>query len=135
MFIGIAGIIGAGKSTLSQQLAERLGYDAFNEPVDDNPYLSDFYGDMNRIVLAMNLYLVDPHVDLIKWWPIDGNNCWTKLPSRLVTYDPNLSNESSWVVFNKKLLKQADYDYLDSLVNREIVISNSSYFVVKADSA
>ena len=81
------------------------------------------------------LVSVDPQVDLIKWWPIDGNNCWKKLPSRLVTYDPQLSNESSWVVFNKKLLKQMDYDYLESLVNREIVISNSSYFVVKADSA
>ena len=48
MFIGIAGIIGAGKTTLSQQLADHLGYEAFKEPVDDNPYLSDFYADMNR---------------------------------------------------------------------------------------
>ena len=43
MFIGISGIIGAGKSTLAQNLAERLGYEAFNEPVKDNPYLEDFY--------------------------------------------------------------------------------------------
>ena len=47
MFIGIAGIIGAGKSTLCQQLAEHLGFEAFREPVDDNPYLNDFYADMN----------------------------------------------------------------------------------------
>jgi deoxyadenosine kinase len=58
MFIGIAGIIGAGKSTLSQQLADHLGYDAFNEPVDDNPYLADFYGDMNRWGAMMQLHLL-----------------------------------------------------------------------------
>ena len=58
MFIGIAGIIGAGKSTLSQQLADHLGYDAFNEPVDDNPYLSDFYADMTRWSAMMQLHLL-----------------------------------------------------------------------------
>ena len=48
MFIGISGIIGAGKSTLAQNLAKHLGYEAFNEPVKENPYLEDFYADMNR---------------------------------------------------------------------------------------
>ena len=43
MFIGIAGIIGAGKTTLTQNLADHLGYEAFHEPVHENPYLSDFY--------------------------------------------------------------------------------------------
>ena len=42
MFIGIAGIIGAGKSTLCQQLADHLGYEAYKEPVDDNPYFNDW---------------------------------------------------------------------------------------------
>ena len=48
MFIGIAGIIGAGKSTLTKNLAEHMGYDAYNEPVEDNPYLNDFYSDMKK---------------------------------------------------------------------------------------
>ncbi len=58
MFIGIAGIIGAGKSTLAQNLAARLGYKSYNEPVDDNPYLEDFYTDMNRWGAMMQIHLL-----------------------------------------------------------------------------
>lgn len=47
-FIAIAGNMGVGKSTLTQLLATRLGWKAYLEPVVDNPYLSDFYTDMNR---------------------------------------------------------------------------------------
>ena len=58
MFIGIAGIIGAGKSTLSQKLANHLQYEAYNEPVDDNPYLEDFYADMKRWGAMMQIHLL-----------------------------------------------------------------------------
>ena len=47
-FIVVAGSIAAGKTTLSQQLGERLGWDLFLESVDYNPYLADFYDDMTR---------------------------------------------------------------------------------------
>ena len=58
MFIGIAGIIGAGKTTLCQRLADHLGYEAFNEPVEDNPYLADFYADMGRWGGMMQIHLL-----------------------------------------------------------------------------
>jgi deoxyadenosine/deoxycytidine kinase len=45
-FVAIAGNVGVGKSTLTQLLADRLGWEAFYEAVDENPYLADFYGDM-----------------------------------------------------------------------------------------
>lgn len=47
-FIAIAGNIGVGKSTLTSLLTERLGWEAFFEAVDDNPYLADFYRDMRQ---------------------------------------------------------------------------------------
>ncbi|MGB9880919.1 MAG: deoxynucleoside kinase [Anaerolineae bacterium] len=47
-FIAIAGNIGVGKSTLTALLSERLGWEAFYEAVDDNPYLADFYKDMRQ---------------------------------------------------------------------------------------
>lgn len=46
-YIIIAGNIGVGKSTLVNLLCERLGWDPFFEPVTENPYLTDFYHDMN----------------------------------------------------------------------------------------
>src|SRR5512141_515578 len=46
-YIVVAGNIGVGKSTLVQMLCNQVGWDPFYEPVTENPYLSDFYGDMN----------------------------------------------------------------------------------------
>lgn len=47
-FITIAGNIGVGKSTLVSLLAEKQGWEPVYEAVDENPYLADFYTDMNR---------------------------------------------------------------------------------------
>jgi deoxyadenosine/deoxycytidine kinase len=46
-YIVVAGNIGVGKSTLVSLLCQRLGWDPFFEPVTENPYLEDFYQDMN----------------------------------------------------------------------------------------
>jgi len=64
-FIGVAGIIGAGKSTLTNDIAARIpGAIAMHEPVPEdastpgNPYLSDFYREPRRHAFAMQVYLL-----------------------------------------------------------------------------
>ncbi len=47
-FIAIAGNIGAGKSTLTRMLAHTFGWQPFYEANAENPYLADFYSDMQR---------------------------------------------------------------------------------------
>ncbi|MFQ3567211.1 MAG: deoxynucleoside kinase [Aggregatilineales bacterium] len=47
-FIAVAGNIGAGKSTLTRLLAEEFGWQPFFEADAENPYLADFYADMQR---------------------------------------------------------------------------------------
>jgi deoxyadenosine/deoxycytidine kinase len=47
-FVVIAGNIAAGKTTLTQQLSQQLGWEPFLESVAENPYLADFYLDMHR---------------------------------------------------------------------------------------
>ena len=59
IFIGIAGMIGAGKSTLAKALGDHLGIDTYYEPVADNEYLSDFYRDTARYSFAMQVYLLN----------------------------------------------------------------------------
>lgn len=59
LFIGIAGIIGAGKSTLARALGEHLEIDVHYEPVEDNEYLDDFYLDTARYSFAMQVYLLN----------------------------------------------------------------------------
>ncbi len=59
IFIGIAGMIGAGKSTLATALGQHLGIDTYYEPVADNEYLEDFYRDTARYSFAMQVYLLN----------------------------------------------------------------------------
>ncbi len=59
LFIGIAGMIGAGKSTLAAALGEHLGLDVYYEPVADNEYLADFYKETARYSFAMQIYLLN----------------------------------------------------------------------------
>jgi deoxyadenosine/deoxycytidine kinase len=47
-FVVVAGNIGVGKSTLVDLLSEYLGWQGYLEPVMENPYLADFYQDMQR---------------------------------------------------------------------------------------
>ncbi len=57
-FVGIAGNIAVGKTTLTTMISERLGWRPFFESVDDNPYLSDFYGDMQRWSFHLQIYFL-----------------------------------------------------------------------------
>ena len=57
-FIAIAGNIGAGKSTLVGMLSESLGWQPFYEPVTDNPYLADFYEDMQAWAFHSQIYFL-----------------------------------------------------------------------------
>jgi deoxyadenosine/deoxycytidine kinase len=56
-FIVISGLIGVGKSTFTTALAEHLGYEAFYEPVDNNPYLALFYKEPKKYAYPMQEYL------------------------------------------------------------------------------
>ena len=55
----IEGIIGAGKTTLAEEIHERAPYSKlFLEPVEGNPYLTRFYEDMHRWGLEMQYWLL-----------------------------------------------------------------------------
>ena len=57
-FVGIAGNIGSGKSSLTRLLSERTGWAPCYESVDDNPYLDDFYADMPRWSFELQVYFL-----------------------------------------------------------------------------
>ena len=59
MHIAIAGNIGCGKTTLTKMLAKRYGWEPRFEPVDVNPYLEDFYKDMERWSFNLQIYFLN----------------------------------------------------------------------------
>lgn len=59
MHIAIAGNIGSGKTTLTRLLAEHYGWTPKYEDVDVNPYLSDFYNDMQRWSFNLQIYFLN----------------------------------------------------------------------------
>ncbi len=59
LFIGIAGLIGAGKTTLATALGEHLGLPVYYEPVEDHAYLEDFYQDTRTYAFPMQIYLLN----------------------------------------------------------------------------
>ena len=59
LHIAIAGNIGCGKTTLTNMLAKHYGWTPRFESVDYNPYLDDFYKDMNRWSFNLQVYFLN----------------------------------------------------------------------------
>jgi deoxyadenosine/deoxycytidine kinase len=57
-FVAIAGNIGVGKSTLVKMLCDQMEWDPFYEPVNENPYLSDFYHNMSAWAFHSQIFFL-----------------------------------------------------------------------------
>jgi deoxyadenosine/deoxycytidine kinase len=65
MHIAVAGNIGSGKTTLTSLLAKHYKWDPHYEDVDDNPYLNDFYQDMQRWSFNLQIYFLNSRFNQI----------------------------------------------------------------------
>jgi len=59
MHIAVAGNIGSGKTTLTELLAKHFKWNAMYEDVEDNPYLNDFYKEMQRWSFNLQTYFLN----------------------------------------------------------------------------
>jgi len=59
MHIAIAGNIGAGKTTLTKLLAKHYKWKPHYEAVDENPYLDDFYAEMERWSFNLQVFFLN----------------------------------------------------------------------------
>jgi len=65
MHIAIAGNIGSGKTTLTGLLGKHYKYEALYESVDENPYLNEFYEDMQRWSFNLQIYFLNSRFNQI----------------------------------------------------------------------
>ena len=65
MYIAVAGNIGAGKTTLTNMLSKHYGWAPKFESVDNNPYLDDFYNDMERWAYHLQIYFFNQRVKVL----------------------------------------------------------------------
>lgn len=59
MHIAVAGNIGSGKTTLTSLLSKHYNWEAHFEDADDNPYLNDFYEDMQRWSFNLQIFFLN----------------------------------------------------------------------------
>ena len=102
IFIGIAGLIGAGKSTLATALGQKLELPVYYEPVADNEYLEDFYTETAKYSFAMQIYLLNrrfqQHQEII--WRGGGG-----IQDRTIYEDAVFAK----MLVNLKLMDERDY--------------------------
>ncbi|EKI7436319.1 deoxynucleoside kinase [Enterococcus faecalis] len=72
--IVLVGTIGAGKSSLTALIANRLGSEAFYESVDDNEVLPLFYAEPEKYAFLLQIYFLNKRFDSIKQALTHENN-------------------------------------------------------------
>lgn len=108
LFITVAGNVGAGKSTLTKLVGEKLGFETHFEQVDDNPYLEDFYKDQNAWGFHLQLYFLAQRFKQQK--EID-NNGLNNIQDRSIYEDVEIFARNLY--YNKKMSKRDYITYRD----------------------
>ncbi len=109
MHIAVAGNIGSGKTTLTRLLAKHYNWRPHFEDVDDNPYLNDFYHEMERWSFNLQIYFLNSRFNQVTDIRKSGE---TVIQDRTIYEDahifaPNLNDMG--------LMTQRDFDNYRSL--------------------
>ena len=109
MHIAIAGNIGSGKTTLTTQLAKHYKWTPQFEDVLENPYLEDFYTDMERWSFNLQVYFLNSRFRQV----LDIRESGKKIiQDRTIYEDANIFAPNLHAM---GLLSQRDYDNYSSL--------------------
>ena len=129
MHIAVTGNIGAGKTTLTTMLAKHYGWSAQYEDVDHNPYLDDFYQDMSKWSLALQMYFLGSRFRQVKEIRESGKNI---IQDRTIYEDAHIFAEN---LNEMNLLSDRDYSNYTSLFNlmKSFVSAPDLLIYLKAD--
>lgn len=111
MHIAIAGNIGAGKTTLTQLLAKHYKWEAQLEDIVDNPYLDDFYNQMERWSFNLQVYFLNSRFRQILQIRKSGKNI---IQDRTIYEDANIFAPNLHAM---GLMTNRDFENYSSLFN------------------
>ncbi|MFD1294743.1 deoxynucleoside kinase [Lutibacter holmesii] len=109
MHVAIAGNIGAGKTTLTKLLAKHFRWEPHYESVDENPYLDDFYGEMERWSFNLQVYFLNSRFRQILEIRESGKNI---IQDRTIYEDAHIFAPNLHAM---GLMTNRDYNNYDSL--------------------
>ena len=108
-FIAVAGNVGVGKSTLTGLLSREMGWQAFYEAVDDNPYLADFYRDMRAWSFHSQMFFLSRRL---------RHHCQLSRQPNTVIQDRTVYEDAE--VFARNLYQQGYFSERDYACYREL---------------
>ncbi len=109
MHIALAGNIGSGKTTLAELLARELGWNVQYEDPEDNPYIVDFYSDMNRWAFHMQVYFLNSRLNQTHKLQQSGQ---PTVQDRTLYEDAEIFTPN---LLSMGLMTQREYDTYDAL--------------------
>ncbi len=114
LFITVAGNVGAGKSTLTKLVGEKLGFETHYEKVDGNPYLEDFYVDQEKWGFHLQLYFLSQRFKQQKEIQANGLN---NIQDRSIYEDVEIFAKN---LFDSNKMSERDYvkykDLFDDMI-------------------
>ena len=111
MHIAIAGNIGSGKTTLTRLLSKHYNFNAKYESVEKNPYLADFYNDMQRWSFNLQIYFLKERFKGI----VDiQRECENVIQDRTIYEDARIFAPN---LHSMGLMSSRDFDNYNSLFN------------------
>ena len=108
MYMAICGNIGSGKTSLAEKLGHHYGMKVLYESVENNPYLADFYGDMEKWAFHLQIHFLNSRFTQIK----------TIQDQKVSAIQDRTIYEDAYIfamnLYKSKMLNERDYHtYLD----------------------
>ena len=121
MIVAVGGLIGTGKSTLVNKLANNNGYTIFEEPVDSNPFLVDYYKDPARWSFTLQVYY------LWERYKQAQEAHMRSLKGETVVLDSSLYSDFAFALLQHNEKYFTDDEYKTYLNMHKIIASQTAY--------
>jgi deoxyadenosine/deoxycytidine kinase len=123
-FVTVVGNIGVGKTTFAEKVAHRLGWKVFYENVANNPYLPDYYADMDRWSFHLQIYFLTHRFRAQLEIPRLNRSC---IQDRSIYEDPEIF---AYVLHRQGHLAHREYrTYLDLFRTLEPFLPQPDLFI------